>query len=148
MIDLYRRLNIGADSDAEAVRAALSATDPATREAAELILLNDRRRPVYDRNRQVLATIGQLRARLGINYTRFWSRALYGDFVVDLEPDAAAVPHLRHRVDPMAVLQAFGPRRGPRRHRHRYHWGRYLAIAATLLLLILVIWWLASRGGV
>ena len=92
MIDLYRRLNVSPESDAASLGAALSHADPATREAAQMILLNQRRRAVYDRNRQVLVTIGQLRARLGINYSRFWSRALYGDFVVELEADASAPP--------------------------------------------------------
>ena len=139
MIDLYRRLNVSPDSDAASVDAALPHADPATREAAQMILLNQRRRAVYDRNRQVLVTIGQLRARLGINYSRFWSRALYGDFVVDLESEASGPPpRLRQRVDPMGILRAFGPRRGTRHHHRRRR--RAWVVAAVIAAAIFVAW--------
>ena len=80
MRDLYQRLGLDESSGENEIRAALPAADAAIREAAQFILLDRRRRAVYDRNRRVLATVGKLRARLGLNLTRFWPRARLGDF--------------------------------------------------------------------
>src|SRR5437764_7359381 len=93
MKDLYKRLGLDDAATTEAIRDARSAPtgpagalDAATREAAEFVLLDPRRRAVYDRNRQVLVTIGQLRSRLGLNLKPFWSRGGFGDFSYAYDP--------------------------------------------------------------
>jgi hypothetical protein len=112
MRDLYKRLGVGEDSSPEEIRAALPAADADTRAAAETILLHPGRRTVYDRNRKVLATVGHLRSRLGLNLTGSWPRSRFGDFTVAPESPAVPLPPRGRRVDPMAVLRAFGGGRG------------------------------------
>ena len=119
MRDLYKRLGVGEDSSPEEIRAALPAADADTRAAAEMILLHPGRRAVYDRNRKVLATVGHLRSRLGLNLTGSWPRSRFGDFTVAPEPPAVPLPPRGRRVDPMAVLRAFGGGRGRNRSGER-----------------------------
>src|SRR3954469_19924769 len=95
MKDFYKRLGLDDDATADAIRGALvapaepaRAPDAATRVAAEFVLLDPRRRAVYDRNRRVLVTIGQLRSRLGLNLKPFWSRGGFGDFSYPFDPAA------------------------------------------------------------
>src|SRR4051812_23920407 len=131
MKDLYKRLGVDESAGDEAVRAALPSADAATREAAEFILLDPTRRSVYDRNHRTVATIGRLRANLGLNLTRFWPRPRFADFTIDLAP---AVGPGRRPDDPMSMAWALGveapaaPRVG--------RWRRRLAVAAGLILLI------------
>jgi hypothetical protein len=87
MKDLYKQLGVDESSGEADIRAALGAAAPDVREAAEFILLDPSRRAVYDRNRQVLVTVGRLRARLGLNLARFWPRARFADFTIDTTPD-------------------------------------------------------------
>ena len=140
MKDWYRQLGV-TDSATEAeVRAALEVADASVREPAEFILLDPARRAVYDRNRRTLLTIGRLRANLGLNLTRFWPRARFADFTVDLAPPT---PH-GHEVDPATMAWAFGVRPAAaaasplRRPRVRFHARRaaiFTAYAALLLAL-------------
>src|SRR3954468_7794268 len=96
MKDFYKRLGLDGDAATpDAIRAALAAPaeparapDAATREAAAFVLLDPRRRAVYDRNRRVLVTIGQLRSRLGLNLKPFRSRGRFGDFSYPFAPAA------------------------------------------------------------
>jgi len=143
MIDLYKRLGIGDESVADAIRAALPAADPQTRQAAESILLDPRRRPVYDRNRRLLVTVGQLRAHLGLNFTRFWSRHQFTDFRYVLEPEAgAAPPAIKPPVDPLAVLRAFSPRGARhRRPRRQDSWPATAIIVLLALITVLATLW-------
>ena len=119
MKDLYKQLGVSDAADGGTIRAALAGADPPARDAAEFILLDPKRREVYDRNRQVLLTVGRLRGNLGLNLTRFWPRARFADFTVDLAPPP---PTGRRRyIDPMAMAWAFGVtpvRRAARRGRH------------------------------
>ena len=91
--------------------------DDETRSAAEFVLLDPRRRAVYDRNRQVLVTIGQLRSRLGLNLKPFWSRGGFGDFSYAFDPTggragvaaaAAAQPPQDPLADPRMLSRPFG----------------------------------------
>ena len=144
MRDLYRRLGLDASADDGAVRAALAGADAETREAAEYILLDPTRRAVYDRNRRVLVTVGHLRAHLGLNLTRFWPRARFGDFTTDLgaaSPRAAAPAD-----DPMAMAWAFGVagRKGAGTGQGR---PRVAALALFIIILLasLLAWWFLHR---
>ena len=111
MKDLYKQLGVDEAAGDGDVRAALAGVaDPQVREAAALILLDPRRREVYDRNRRVVATIGRLRANLGLNLTRFWPRARFSDFTIDLTPPPPPRPRY---IDPMAMAWAFGVRLAP-----------------------------------
>src|SRR3954454_13663806 len=107
MKDLYVHLGVDESSSGDAIRTALASADDATREAAEYILLDPRRRDVYDRNRRAVATIGRLRANLGLNLTRFWPRSRFADFTIDLAPSPR---QSRQPDDPMAMAWAFGVR--------------------------------------
>ena len=143
MRDLYKRLGVTDSAEEPQLRAALATAEPSARESAEVILLDPKRRQVYDRNRRVLLTIGRLRANLGLNLTRFWPRARFADFTHDLAPQATVQNH--QPMDPMAMAWAFGvePPRGYRRP-----W-RTRVIGATVscvaLLVLLTVWW--ARHG-
>lgn len=139
MKDLYKRLSIPADSPAEVIRAALPSADVDARAAAEFVLLDVRRRAVYDRNRRALVTIGRLRANLGLNYTRLWARSELKDFREDLftpEP-----PRPRRRVDSVMIAQAI---RTARRHgtHHAARWQSWVAVLliATILAAAILLW--------
>jgi hypothetical protein len=135
MRDLYKRLGLEESSGDGDIRSALAAADPATREAAEFILLDPRRREVYDRNRGVLVTVGKLRAKLGLNLARFWPRARFADFTIDLAASSAARGQY---IDPMTMAWAFGVHPvAPRGARSRLK--RILAGVAILLLLTAVL---------
>ena len=108
MKDLYKHLGVGESATADEIRAALTLADAPTRVAAESILLEPRRREVYDRNRRVLVTVGRLRGHLGLNLTRFWPRSRFADFTVALGPPVDV--RGGRRIDPMAVAWAFGVR--------------------------------------
>ena len=125
MKDFYKRLRLDDAATADVIRGALAAPaepagalDAATREAAEFVLLDARRRAVYDRNRQVLVTVGQLRARLGLNLKPFWSRGGFGDFSYPFDPTgghsggattaAGTHPPQDPLADPRMLWRAFG----------------------------------------
>jgi hypothetical protein len=59
--DLCKRLGIGNNAPVDEIRRAIAASADPIRREAEFILLNPRRRTVYDRNHRVLSTIGPLR---------------------------------------------------------------------------------------
>jgi hypothetical protein len=131
MKDLYKQLGVSESSGEADVRAALAGAGPELREAAELILLDPARREVYDRNRQVLLTIGRLRANLGLNLTRFWPRSRFGDFTISLSPvpaDGRGRP-----VDDVAMAWAFGVDVAQRRRRRPW---RRAAIAIAVLVVV------------
>lgn len=136
MRDLYKHLGISESADDGAVRAALGRADAAVREAAEFILLDPGRREVYDRNRRVLATVGRLRANLGLNLTRFWPRARFADFTIDLAPPPRR-PRPRY-IDPMAMAWAFGVRPAPARRRRAGWVVLAVVVVAVLAVLLLV----------
>lgn len=147
MRDLYKRLNLpDGGSDAQ-IRSALPNAPADLRQSAEMILLNPRRRAVYDRNRELLQTIAELRFDLGLNYTRFWSRRQFKDFwmvptftPVNPEPQAP-----KRRVDKMMIAQAFQTAHHHTRH-HAARWGWVWAIALIVLGLsgLLFVLWRAS----
>ena len=138
MKDLYQRLDVHDTADEDAIRAALPTSDPAVREAAEFILLDPRRREVYDRNRHVLATVGRLRANLGLNLTRFWPRARFADFTIDLTPPPP--PRRPRTIDPMAMAWAFGVRPGRAPRRSRDKWVAVAVIVSVVMLGLLLVW--------
>ena len=160
MKDYYKRLGLDDDATPDSIRGALAApADPArapdavTREAAEFVLLDPRRRAVYDRNRQVLVTIGQLRARLGLNLKPFWSRGGFGDFSYRYDPTggrsaggaaaAGAHPPQDPLADPRTLWRAFGAGGRTRRHsgsgwsaRGPSRVALWVAVAAVLALCV------------
>jgi hypothetical protein len=147
MKDLYKRLNLSGGASEEHIRRALGAAAPDLRDNAEAILLDPRRRRVYDRNRELLLTIAQLRFDLGLNYTRFWSRRQFKDFwKVPTFTAASEQPAAPKRgVDKMMIAQAFHTARHHSRH-HAARWG--WAWAVGLLVLgaagLLIVLWHAS----
>ena len=132
MNDLYKRLGVDESAGEGEVRAALgAAADSQTREAAEFIVLDPRRREVYDRNRRVVTTIGRLRANLGLNLTRFWPRGRFADFTIDLAPSQPARPR---GIDPMRMAWAFGV--GSKSSRRR-HWVRKRTLVTAFAILLI-----------
>ncbi len=104
MKDFYSAMGITADAGEDAIRTALPNAPGDLRADAELILLDPRRRAVYDRNHRLLTTIGQLRSHLGLSYTRFWARQEYKDYWQELVP----TPKTRgKRVDAALIAGAF-----------------------------------------
>jgi len=144
MQDFYKRLNLPADASEDQIRQRLAMADPSIRAAAQTILLDARRRQVYDRNREVLFTIGQLRLKLGLNYTRFWARREYRDFWQDglYEPPQSEPQRRLKKVDKMMIAQAFHAvgRRG-RRHAARWGWGWIAAAGGGAVILFALILW-------
>jgi len=92
MRDLYRRLGY----QSEVLRVDQSAVDdlrrrdPTAAAACRHILLDARRKNVYDRNRRVLLCIGQLRAQLSLNQTEMWTEDDSTDF--DFQPSEMRMP--------------------------------------------------------
>lgn len=147
MIDFYKRLKLPERASEEQIRSAARIASPDLRGCAEAILLDPRRRRVYDRNRELLLTIAQLRFNLGLNYTPFWSRRQFKDFwvVPSFNPIPEQPEKPKRRVDKMMIAQAFhSARHHSRRHAARWGW----AWAIGLLILgvggLLVILWHAS----
>jgi len=105
MKDFYSALGLSADAGDDAIRAALKVAPADVRADAEFVLLDPKRRTVYDRNHRALTTIGQLRSHLGLSYTRFWARQEYRDFWSELAP-APKQPQGK-RVDAALIAGAF-----------------------------------------
>ena len=104
MRDFYSALNISSDAGQDAVRAALADAPADVRGDAGFVLLDPRRRVIYDRNHRLLTTIGRLRSHLGLSYTRFWARQEYKDFWAEVAPTPQ--PKGR-RVDAVLIAGAF-----------------------------------------
>jgi hypothetical protein len=138
MKDYYQRLNIAPYADDQTVRGALAVSDPPLRSEAEFILLEPRRRRIYDRDHKLLATISQLRMHMGLNYTKFWARQEYRDFWSELSP-IASKPAGR-RVDAMLIVQAFGAvgRHGRRHATKPLSWLFLLAIVCVAAAALIV----------
>jgi len=139
MRDLYKRLRIPEDASDETIRQALPSTDAPLRQDVEFVLLDPRRRGVYDRNRRVLVTIGKLRAHLGLTYTRLWARSDFKDFWPDLAP-ADPGPRKR-RVNSLMIAHAI---RTAHRHgrRHAARWGKWwISLWAIVIFALLVALW-------
>ena len=132
MLDLYKRLDLPQNSPDEAIRAVLPEIAPVVGAAAREILLDPRRRAVYDRNYRLLRVIAQLRSDLGLNYTRFWSRKEFKDFwqtpVFEMPQSPAPA---KRRVDKIMIERAFHTAK--RVHHHSRHhiarWGNWWVAA-------------------
>ena len=124
MRDFYRRPKIPENAGRKEIKLALiEHPDKELRSAGATILLDERRKSVYDRDRQVLATIGQLRSRLGLYLAPFWARGQYADFSYGDPP-----PTNSQKINQLIVSQAFKP--GGRRRSHR---GRYREVIAAVI---------------
>jgi hypothetical protein len=129
MIDLYAHLQIAPDSTDETIREALASAPPALRANAEAVLLSPRRRQSYDRNRNLLHTIAELRLHLGLTYTRFWARSELREF---WQQPTSVEPKPGRQVDSMLIAGAF--RGVDRRMRPRASNQRSWIIAVGLAL--------------
>lgn len=147
MKDYYKRLRLDETASEPMLRKALSAADPKWRRDGEYVLLDPKRRAVYDRDRRLLVTMGELRMHLGLNYTRFWARQDYKDFVQNLVPAEPARPAGR-RVDPMMIAGAIRVvGRHGRRHAARVG-GWWIALTLVVLLLLAAFLWYWARSMV
>ena len=90
MKDLYRHIGLYAQvDDPNTLQASIAdCRDPAIAVAARQILLNPKRKPVYDRNHRVLVTIGRLRERLALPSSDAWDALGNQDF--DSQASAAS----------------------------------------------------------
>ena len=144
MKDFYKRLNLDPTAREQVIRDALPKASPNWRQDAEYVLLDPKRREIYDRNRRVLLMIGELRMHLGLNYTRLWARQEFKDFWQELAPSGPAKTSGR-RVDAMMIAGAFRTvSRHGRRHAARIGTGWIMATATVLALLIAFLWHFAA----
>ena len=79
MRDLYKALEVKQDADNEDIAAALKLKPEKSALAA--ILLDQRKRALYDSTYTTLKTIGELRRRLGLDNDRSWFLKNCTDFV-------------------------------------------------------------------
>ena len=142
MRDLYQRLDIPEDATEAEARRALSTADGELRASAEAVLLDPRRRSVYDRNRNLLITIGKLRSHLGLNLTPFWARGEFSDFTV------GAPTQVAKKADASLIATAFGPTKRSSRRRRSRRTEILAAIAGGVIsLAILIALIFATRGS-
>jgi hypothetical protein len=143
MKDFYQRLNIAPYADEGAVRAALENFDPQSRNEAEFVLLDPKRRQIYDRDHRLLTTISQLRLHLGLNYTRFWARQEYREFWSEVMP---AQQPVGRRVDAMMIAGTFRAvgRHGRRHASKPLNWLILVAVITVAIATYLV--WRAILG--
>lgn len=86
MKDLYKRIGLmdQTDNPDQIIAAINNSVAPLrVKESARYILLDNRRKAVYDRNHKLLRTIGQVRANLGLNRTSLWLGSQCADFDCD-----------------------------------------------------------------
>ncbi len=135
MKDFYKHIEADEESTESTIQAAIASKsltlEPEVLDAAKFVLLDEQRRAVYDRNRQVLLTIGALRSHLGMNLRPFWARADARDFTYVSAPRRRDQP-----TDPIAVIRAAS---GGRRKRVRRRWLKRLAILVVILLVVMAI---------
>jgi hypothetical protein len=121
------------------ISAALPNAPADVRADAEFVLLDPKRRAVYDRNHRLLTTIGQLRSHLGLSYTRFWARQEYKDFWAEVVP----TPQPRgRRVDAVLIAGAFkAVGRRSRKHVTRgSNWVIALMVLSAFVVAYLIAW--------
>ena len=147
MRDFYQVLEVEPTASRKELRAALMGVkDVSFRNRGASILLDERRRAIYDRDRQALATIGRMRSHLGLYLAPFWARGDMADFTYTETP-AVGSP----RFDDIMVKQAFAPAKS-RRRRHRHRRSRNPEIKAAIiggiiaLALILLLIFLSSHN--
>lgn len=147
MRDFYRLLEVEPTASRKELRAALMGVkDVSFRNRGASILLDERRRAVYDRDRQVLTTIGRMRSNLGLYLSPFWARSDMSDFTYNETPAVGS-----RRFDDIIVKQAFAPAKS-RRRRHRHRLSRNPEIKAAIiggiiaLALILLLVFLSSHN--
>jgi hypothetical protein len=138
MRDLYKKLGVTPDAGETEIRSAAATAEPRMAGAASAILLNDRRRPVYDRNRRLLSSIGRLRSRLGLTLTPFWARGDFSDFAdAPVARPATVAPKME--IDSLIITRAFATgRRRSRRFRLLRNREILLATAGGVLSLLLL----------
>lgn len=148
MKDLYKHLGVEETATADAIRAACPRAPQEVRSAAEYILLDDHRRRVYDRNRSLLVSLGQLRSKLGLSFAPFWVRGSFAEFTFDpllKFPTPQTTHDGQHLADPLEVLRAFDG--GARRRRRSRRWASKSLIAFSILILLatlaalVFLWW-------
>jgi hypothetical protein len=144
MKDFYKQMKVPDDASDARIRSGLPFLEAVTRASAEMVLLDPRRRAVYDRNRRLLVTIAQLRVGLNLNYTRFWARREFKDFwpePVFVSPTPQAAP--KRRVNKEMIAQAFHTV-GHHSRRQVARWGGWWVmgwIAVTAILTFTLLWW-------
>jgi hypothetical protein len=97
MRDLYQQLGVHPKAATRDIEHAIQRCDDRqVTHAARHILLEPRRRDVYDRNRERLETIGRLRANMGLQQSPLWTELATHDF--DAAPSRPAVlPSVRFK---------------------------------------------------
>ena len=81
MKDLYLRLGVDESASDAAITARIGHVPPEDADDCRVILLDARRRTVYDKNLVVVRTIGRLRHRLSLADTDLWSASKHLDFL-------------------------------------------------------------------
>lgn len=132
MKDLYRRIGLSSQTDDRAaIERALSSSsnsNPASVRAARHILLDSDRKVVYDRTREIVLRIGQLRANLGLSRAPNGLATDCGDFEV--------CPSSPSR-QPRAVRPRSNGPQGQRRPDSSRRIGRWVALVITTVVLCL-----------
>jgi len=80
MRDLYKRLDLRPTADQSEIREKLRALEGPLKRDATFVLLDDKRRAIYDRTRRPLVEIGEIRALMGTDIDMAHWGSKYSDF--------------------------------------------------------------------
>jgi hypothetical protein len=142
MKDLYAHLRIAPDAADSVIHEALASAPPAVRADAEAVLLSPRRKQSYDRNRNLLIAIAELRLHLGLTYTRFWARSELREF---WQQPNAVEPKPGRQVDSMLIASAFHTA-GSHAGRHATNKRSWIIAVGLVVVAGLGVWlWLHLR---
>jgi hypothetical protein len=128
MKDLYKRLNITPTAFAPEIREALSGIrDEDLRKRTEGILLQPKRRQVYDKNHDLLSKISELRANLGVNHGEFWGSGDFSDFTTEPTQTDTETEKLVNAVRATPYKADF-------HEKGRSHWGCFIIFGILMLI--------------
>jgi curved DNA-binding protein CbpA len=153
--DLYKRLGIEPGASTLQIREAISSpvatADTMALAAAEFVLLDPKRRAVYDRTHRVLTTVGGLRSHMGLNFKTFWARGKLRDFTYELAAPEGRGPRRTIRsLRPADIRRAFGlqdrePSSGYEGSRQRLGVIALVLLAITVAAVVVLIYYTMAK---
>lgn len=139
MRDLYKRLGLVPSASPRAVEAAIArCQNSRTRRDAEAVLLIPGRRNAYDSVRSELATIGRLRARLGLTHSENWNFSGSSDFSPEDDSSISLREEFLSRLNILAT-------EAKRQHRSRIWKERTRKLVIAAVLGVFAAWFLVPE---